>query len=277
MKTIHEMTVKERANRIRQIFSDFDWGKTTKEEVEDKLSEAISLAYDGKKNFEIHVADPEQNRKSMGLLEETNNYLSEMSDAANFALGFMSDEDVIDVVKEIGKEEYPYIEWTNKATPWTPAPEDRISLDEDEGSEFMKAAKETSMVNHPNHYTQTTMETIEFMHAVCDRFSGAAALDIGNAIKYISRAPLKNKQEDIDKAVVYLNWVAEKPRYKLEKAKSQQYFDDVEQYAQEVSDLYDEISGYYVYMALKEIAHAPFPTAVIAEHAIHFLENVNVK
>lgn len=267
MKTIHEMTVKERANRIRQIFSDFNWGKTTKEEIEDKLSEAISLAYDGKKNFEIHVADPEQRKESLGLLEETNSYLSEMSDAANFALGFMSDEDVIDVVKEIGKEEYPYIKWKTRA----PTPEERIFLDED------KDAKETSMVNHPNHYTQTTMETIEFIHAVCDRFSGAAALDIGNAIKYISRAPLKNKQEDIDKAVVYLNWVAEKPRYKLEKAKPQQYFDDVEQYAQEVSDLYDEISGYYVYMALKEIAHAPFPTAVIAEHAIHFLENVNVK
>ena len=43
-------------------------------------------------------------------------------------------------------------------------------------------------VNHPDHYQLNGMEAIDIIAAVSKEYSGVAAFDIGNALKYIVRA-----------------------------------------------------------------------------------------
>ena len=55
-------------------------------------------------------------------------------------------------------------------------------------------------VNHPAHYKTGGIETIDFIEAKELNYN------MGNAVKYISRADHKgNKQQDLEKAVWYLN------------------------------------------------------------------------
>ena len=55
-------------------------------------------------------------------------------------------------------------------------------------------------VNHPTHYKTGGIETIDFIEAKELNYN------LGNAVKYISRAEHKgNKQQDLEKAVWYLN------------------------------------------------------------------------
>lgn len=55
-------------------------------------------------------------------------------------------------------------------------------------------------VNHPNHYNIGKIEAIDFIEDWGLNFS------LGNAIKYIVRAPYKGNQvEDLEKAIWYLN------------------------------------------------------------------------
>lgn len=55
-------------------------------------------------------------------------------------------------------------------------------------------------VNHPAHYKVGGIETIDFIEAKQLNYN------MGNAVKYISRADHKgNKQQDLEKAVWYLN------------------------------------------------------------------------
>lgn len=61
-------------------------------------------------------------------------------------------------------------------------------------------------VNHPSHYNQEAIkiETIEIIDLLTDR----AAFDLGNAIKYICRAPYKNDAplvEHLEKALWYVD------------------------------------------------------------------------
>lgn len=59
---------------------------------------------------------------------------------------------------------------------------------------------EQDMVNHPAHYKTGGIETIDFIEAKNFNYN------MGNAVKYISRADHKgNKQQDLEKAVWYLN------------------------------------------------------------------------
>lgn len=60
-------------------------------------------------------------------------------------------------------------------------------------------------VNHPDHYQLNGIEVIDIIAAVSKEYSGVAAFDIGNALKYIIRAKHKNGEEDISKAIWYLN------------------------------------------------------------------------
>lgn len=63
-------------------------------------------------------------------------------------------------------------------------------------------------VNHPDHYTQGGIETIDYMKAklTAEEFSGYCK---ANIIKYISRERLKNGVEDFKKAQWYLNKLIE--------------------------------------------------------------------
>ena len=60
----------------------------------------------------------------------------------------------------------------------------------------------TDMVNHPDHYTDGGIETIDFIEAK------KLPYHLGNAVKYISRAGKKEPEktaEDLKKAVWYIN------------------------------------------------------------------------
>lgn len=55
-------------------------------------------------------------------------------------------------------------------------------------------------VNHPDHYTEGGIETIDFITAK------KLDYELGNVIKYVSRAPYKGKYlEDLKKAEWYLH------------------------------------------------------------------------
>lgn len=64
------------------------------------------------------------------------------------------------------------------------------------------------MVNAPSHYTAGGIETIDYIRAklTTDQLRGYY---LGNLLKYLSRARLKNGAEDYKKAEVYLRWLNE--------------------------------------------------------------------
>lgn len=69
----------------------------------------------------------------------------------------------------------------------------------------------TDNVNHPNHYTEGTppgVEVIDIIRASLtpDQFVGYCN---GNVLKYLLRWRLKNGDEDLAKAMVYLDWLIE--------------------------------------------------------------------
>jgi hypothetical protein len=60
--------------------------------------------------------------------------------------------------------------------------------------------KKTDKINHPSHYTVGKIEIIDFIED--QKFT----YNIGNAVKYLSRAPYKNDQiDDMKKAIWYIN------------------------------------------------------------------------
>lgn len=65
--------------------------------------------------------------------------------------------------------------------------------------------KPNDIINKPNHYTYGDIETIDFVEQVTSAYPTNIAFSIGNAIKYIARAPFKNGVEDLKKAVWYLD------------------------------------------------------------------------
>ena len=61
-------------------------------------------------------------------------------------------------------------------------------------------------VNHPDHYTQGGLETIEIIKEVASKYTGFEASLVGNVVKYIDRANFKdNKLQDLQKARWYLD------------------------------------------------------------------------
>lgn len=63
-------------------------------------------------------------------------------------------------------------------------------------------------VNHPNHYTQGDIETIDYIKdkLTDEEFRGFVK---GNVLKYVSREGLKNGDEDLKKSDWYLNKLIE--------------------------------------------------------------------
>lgn len=66
------------------------------------------------------------------------------------------------------------------------------------------------IVNKPNHYTYGKIEIIEIVEQVTATYPVKIAFSIGNALKYISRAPFKNGVEDLKKAIWYLERAVKK-------------------------------------------------------------------
>jgi len=69
------------------------------------------------------------------------------------------------------------------------------------------ANKPVDPVNHPPHYTQGEVETIDFIMGVTAGLPGKEAPLVANILKYVSRYKLKNGAEDLKKAKVYLDWL----------------------------------------------------------------------
>ncbi|MGN9977918.1 DUF3310 domain-containing protein [Staphylococcus aureus] len=59
-------------------------------------------------------------------------------------------------------------------------------------------------VNHSKHYNFGKIEVIDFIDQVTENYKHSLAYYIGNVIKYVSRAPIKNGIEDLKKAKWYL-------------------------------------------------------------------------
>ena len=58
----------------------------------------------------------------------------------------------------------------------------------------------------PEHYTKDNIEVIDFIEQVTKDYPPAVAFHIGNAIKYIARAPHKSDYiADLEKAENYLH------------------------------------------------------------------------
>ena len=70
----------------------------------------------------------------------------------------------------------------------------------------VKLEKE-DVVNHPKHYTQGEIECIEVIKYINDKLhmEGYEGYCLGNFIKYVWRCNFKNRWEDIDKAIFYLD------------------------------------------------------------------------
>ena len=67
------------------------------------------------------------------------------------------------------------------------------------------ATKKTDNINHPSHYCQNGLESIDVIKAFSADLNGEAAFCHGNAIKYILRFYHKNGKEDLEKAKWYIN------------------------------------------------------------------------
>lgn len=92
----------------------------------------------------------------------------------------------------------------------TPENEDNVFLFGDEFEVIEEeSTQQNDAVNHPSHYTQGRFETIEVIEEIAGGYDdGYVAYCVGNAIKYLSRAPHKHATpvEDLRKAATYLDF-----------------------------------------------------------------------
>ena len=109
---------------------------------------------------------------------------------------------------------------TGKHMPHEEYMKTRMRLEEEEvRNRSMKSRPETSLgsmleealndsVNRPAHYNQSGIECIDAIRAALGP-EGFRNYCTGNALKYVWRHPYKNGKEDVEKAIVYLTWLAE--------------------------------------------------------------------
>lgn len=84
-----------------------------------------------------------------------------------------------------------------------------------------EAPKDNDPVNHPSHYCQNGLESIDVIKAFTSDLNGVEAFCAGNAIKYILRFNHKNGEQDLDKAIWYIN------RLKEEKYRNKETKEDI--------------------------------------------------
>ena len=64
-------------------------------------------------------------------------------------------------------------------------------------------------VDHPRHYTQGRIETIECIESMTTGLVGIEAVCTGNALKYLSRWKHKNGVQDLEKAIWYIRYLVD--------------------------------------------------------------------
>lgn len=73
---------------------------------------------------------------------------------------------------------------------------------------YAKESNVSDPVNHPEHYQQDGIETIDYIRAVLGR-DAFVAYCAGNVIKYVSRPKKGKYAQDLRKAAWYANRAAE--------------------------------------------------------------------
>lgn len=72
-------------------------------------------------------------------------------------------------------------------------------------------AKKNDAVNSPSHYNSFKTEVIDTIEELIEYYPKRVNFHIGNAIKYIFRAPFKgNMKQDLEKAIWYLQRAIER-------------------------------------------------------------------
>ena len=155
--------------------------------------------------------------KKLSRAEKIRRYLKANPDMAlkDVAARFDTTYQVVYMVRQTMRNREKF--WAENGLPpaMTPMPEDKdgyvyrwVDTNQlDESAKDVLASQLITMeepafdpVNHPAHYKTGGIETIDFIEAKELNYN------MGNAVKYISRAEHKgNKQQDLEKAVWYLN------------------------------------------------------------------------
>ena len=91
-----------------------------------------------------------------------------------------------------------------KGTTLPSSDEYKTRLDQWEPMHEQKSETENDVVNHPSHYTQGGIECIDAMKSAFGADELAVYCKIA-AFKYLWRSEFKNGDEDIEKAIWYLN------------------------------------------------------------------------
>lgn len=108
----------------------------------------------------------------------------------------------------------------------------------------VNAAKE-SVVNHPNHYNQGSVEVINVIENVTLIYPESIAYHIGNVVKYVARAPFKKGKEDIEKALWYANRARNHTPY-YEQTKHVDAEVSVDDFVKDLAQGYDLVSYLFV-------------------------------
>ena len=77
-------------------------------------------------------------------------------------------------------------------------------------SNDVQQRKRNDTVNHPSHYNYGDIEVIDYCDQVCKQYPPELAPYVFNAIKYLSRANMKNGREDIAKAKYFVERLFDK-------------------------------------------------------------------
>lgn len=121
-------------------------------------------------------------------------------DMGDNVVSYVTYDDQYEIHRKAGEEEAPK---TTQA--------DALAYYQSEvvGSEDDRISVPQDSVNSPNHYTQGRFETIEIIEEITQGYSdGYVAYCVGNALKYLARAPFKHGEptEDISKAAKYIEF-----------------------------------------------------------------------
>lgn len=81
----------------------------------------------------------------------------------------------------------------------------RIDLDKDCPMEEPEGIISFDTVGKPKHYNYGEVEVLDYIEQVVELYPPTVAIHVANVIKYLSRAPLKNGVEDLEKAQYYLD------------------------------------------------------------------------
>ena len=104
------------------------------------------------------------------------------------------------IVESLPKHRYEITDF-NDFELWSKQIEDKTeSIRLNIQSNDLQQRKRKDNVNSPSHYNFGDIEVVDFIDQVTKHYNSDVAYHIGNAIKYISRAPHKNGKEDVAKA-----------------------------------------------------------------------------